>query len=126
MLYWECPPLGASTPASVRDFAALWQRAEKIVYSRTLEGVSSARTRIERRFDPQGTRRLKRTVNRDVTVGGADLAGQALAHGLVDELHLLAVPVVMGGGKRWLPNGLRVALELLESRTLTSGVVFLK
>jgi dihydrofolate reductase len=122
---WETAGSGPDSPAVSRDFAAIWRAAEKIVYSRTLQTVSSARTRIERRFDPDAIRQLKETSEADITIGGAELAGQALAAGLVDELHLFLGPVVVGGGKRALPDNLRVQLELLDERRFRRGVVHL-
>jgi dihydrofolate reductase len=126
MLYWESAPVDESVPAHLRDFTQVWQAAEKVVYSRTLESVSSARTRIERTFGPEAIRRLKATSSHDLTVGGADLAGQALSAELVDELQLFVVPVVVGGGTAWLPQSLRLNLDLLESHPFASGVVFLR
>jgi dihydrofolate reductase len=122
MVYWET--VDDAHPVS-RDFAELWRAAEKIVYSRTLQTVSSARTRIEPDFDAEAIRRLKEASASDISVGGAELGGQALAAGLVDELHLLLNPVVVGGGKRALPDGVRAPLELLAERRFTSGVVHL-
>jgi len=107
----------------MRDFAEIWRAAEKVVYSRTLERVSTARTRIEREFDPDAVRAMK--ARGDLSVGGPELAGQALRAGLVDECHLLLVPVVVGGGKRALPDGLRLGLELLGERRFAGGVVHL-
>ena len=124
MLYWETPPLEVSRTPFVQDFTDIWQKAEKIVYSRTLESVSSTKTRIERNFEPEAIRRLKASAGLDLTIGGAELAGQAIAAGLVDELHLLVVPVVVGGGTRWLPNGVRLDLELLGTRRFTCGVTY--
>ncbi|HUC13488.1 MAG TPA: dihydrofolate reductase family protein, partial [Acidimicrobiales bacterium] len=112
MLYWETAHLAPDQPDLARDFTDIWQSAHKIVYSRSLESVSSARTRIERDFDAEAVRHLKLSSEQDMTVGGADLGAQALRAGLVDELHLLAVPLVVGGGKRWLPDGLRITLDL--------------
>ncbi len=126
MLYWETAPTDEGQAEAVRDFTAIWRGADKVVYSRTLDSVSTARTRIERSFDPEGVRRLKATADRDVTIGGADLAGQALEAGLVDEIRLLAVPVVVGGGKPWLPGGVRLDLALLGTRQFASGVVYLR
>jgi dihydrofolate reductase len=126
MLSWEMAPSDENVPAHRRDFIQMWQAAEKLVYSRTLESVASARTRIERSFDPQSIRKLKRTVSRDVTVGGADLAGQAVDAGLVDEFQLFLAPVIVGGGTSWLPKGLRLSLELLEERRFASGSVLLR
>lgn len=126
MLYWETADTLPGPSPAVRDFTSIWQAAEKIVFSRTLESVSSARTRIERSFDPGRIRRLKSAAERDVTVGGADLAGQAIKAGLVDELQLFLVPVVVGGGKRALPSGVRLDLELLNTQRFTSGAVYLR
>jgi dihydrofolate reductase len=124
MLYWETAPTDVSQPPFVTDFTEIWQKAKKIVYSRTLESVSSAKSRIERSFEPEAVCRLKARAGLDMTVGGAGLAGQAIAAGLVDELHLFVVPVVVGGGKRWLPNRVRVDLELLGTRRFACGVTY--
>jgi dihydrofolate reductase len=126
MLYWETANLDENQPALVRDFTEIWQAAEKIVYSRTLESVSSARTRIERHFDANAVRHLKATSERDVTIGGASLAAQAMKAGLVDELHLFVVPVVVGGGKPWLPEDVRLDLQLLDTRRFAEGTVYLR
>jgi len=115
----------ADLPPFVRDFAEIWQAADKIVYSRTLETVSSARTRIEREFDPQAVRQMKARVGKDITVGGPELAAHAIKAGLVDEYHLFITPIVVGGGKPSLPNDLRVKLELLDERRFGGGVVHL-
>ena len=125
MVYWEAALTVADQPAVARDFAQIWQAADKIVYSSTLETVSSARTRIERDFDPEAVRQMKASADRDLTVGGPDLAGQAIRAGLVDELHLFVTPVVVGGGTRALPNGVRAQLDLLDERRFASGVVHL-
>jgi dihydrofolate reductase len=126
LVFWERPPHLAAEPPVVRDFAEIWQRAEKIVYSKTLQTASSARTRIEREFDPEAVRQLKATAGSDVTVGGPELAAQAVEAGLVDEYHLFLVPVVVGGGKRSLPDrNLRVNLELMDERRFRSGTVYL-
>jgi dihydrofolate reductase len=126
MLYWETTHAVPGQSAVVREFARIWQAAEKVVFSRTLTTVSSARTRIERNFDPGAVRQLKSVTQHDMTVGGADLAGQALKARLVDELQLFAVPVVVGGGKRVLPDGVRADLELLDTRRFAGGVVYLR
>jgi dihydrofolate reductase len=126
MLYWETVPLDDEAPAPVRDFTRIWRDAHKVVYSRTLEAVSSARTRLARSFDPHDVRNLKMTASRHLTVGGAGLAGQAIESELVDEYQLFVVPVVVGGGKPWLPRGRRLDLDLVESRRFASGVVFLR
>lgn len=125
MLYWETTALDNEMPAPHRDFTEIWRRADKIVYSRTLDTPSSARTRIARSFDSHHVRQLKMTASRDLTVGGASLAGQAIESGLVDEFQLFVVPRVVGGGKPCLPRR-RLDLELLESRSFASGVVFLR
>jgi dihydrofolate reductase len=125
MVFWETAGRGADEPAVTRDYAEVWRSADKVVYSRTLSTTSSARTQIEREFDPDAVRRLKRIGEADITVGGADLAGQALAAGLVDECHLFLCPVVVGGGKRALPDGVRVRLQLLGERRFAGGVVHL-
>jgi dihydrofolate reductase len=109
--------------AAMRDFAALWRNSDKIVHSTTLQAVSSARTRIERTFDPAAVTALKASAERDLLVGGPDLAGQAFAAGLVDELHLFVSPVAVGGGTRALPSGLRIDLDLLGTRRFANGVV---
>ena len=126
MVFWETVSTGTDQPVVIRDFAEIWRAAEKVVYSRNLETVSSARTRIERDLDPDAVRRLKDTSEADITIGGADLAGQALALGLVDECHLFLGPIVVGGGKHALPDGLRAQLELLGERRFRNGVVHLR
>jgi dihydrofolate reductase len=109
----------------VQDFAKMWQAADKVVYSRTLEAVSSARTRIERDFDPGAVREMKASAGRDITVGGPELAVQAIKAGLVDECHLFVAPILVGGGKRSLPSDVRLKLELLAERRFRSGLVHL-
>jgi dihydrofolate reductase len=126
MVFWERPPKLSEQPSYVRDFAELWQAADKIVYSKTLETPSSARTRIERGFDPEAVRQIKGTAERDLTVGGPDLAADAIEAGLVDELHLFLVPVVVGGGKRSLPADRRIDLELLDERRFRNGTAYLR
>ena len=124
MAVWETMPLDEQ-PGYIRDYAELWRDSDKIVYSRTLDAPSTSRTRIERDFDADAVRRLKDQEERDLAVGGAELAGQALRAGLVDELHLLLAPVVVGGGKRALPDDLRQPLELVGERRFDSGFVHL-
>jgi len=124
MVDWETITL-ADQPPFIQDFAEIWQAADKIVYSKTLETVSSARTRLERDFDPEAVRQMKAPAGRDITVGGPDLAVQAIRAGLVDEYHVFVVPVVVGGGKRFLPNDVRLKLELLDERRFGNGVVHL-
>jgi dihydrofolate reductase len=123
MVYWEAAP---NQPAFVRDFGEIWRAADKIVYSKTLEAPSSARTRIERDFDAEAVRQLKGTAGRDITVGGTDLAAQAVEAGLVDEYQLFLAPVVVGGGKQALPDNVRLELELLDERRFGNGVVYLR
>ena len=125
MVYWETVPTTADQSPVERDFAELWQAADKIVYSTTLESVSSARTRIERAFDPEAVRQWKATAGRDMTVAGPALAAQAIRAGLVDEYHLFLTPIVVGGGKPALPNNVRLKLELLDERRFGNGVVHL-
>jgi dihydrofolate reductase len=126
MLFWETVSTGSDQPPVARDFAGLWRAAEKVVYSRTLETVSSARTRIEHDFDPSAIRHLKETADSDITVGGAELAGLAMAAGLVDELGLLLGPIIVGGGKRALPDNVKAELELIDERRFHNGVVYLR
>jgi dihydrofolate reductase len=124
MAFWEIAPTLADQPLFVKDFAQIWRAADKIVYSTTLEAVSSARTRIERDFDPEAVRQMKSRAERDITVGGATLAAQAFKAGLIDECHLFLAPIVVGGGKRSLP-GNRLELELLDERRFGKGMVHL-
>ena len=112
-------------PQFVRDFALIWQAADKVVYSTTLEDVSTPRTQIERAFNREAIIELKRRAALDVTVGGPELAGQAIAAGLVDDYHLFVTPIVVGGGTRALPDGVRVELELVDEHRFASGVVHL-
>lgn len=126
MLPWETADTAGGQPALDREFTRIWQAAEKIVFSKTLTTVSSRRTRVERDFDPGMVRKLKAAAGRDISVGGAELAGQAIRAGLVDELRLILVPVTVGGGKRALPAGVRSDLELLDTHTFASGAVYLR
>ncbi|MGW5365146.1 dihydrofolate reductase family protein [Actinopolymorpha pittospori] len=125
MVYWETEGAGDGDSGVSRDFAQIWRAAEKIVYSRTLQTPSSARTRIERDFDPAAIKQLKESSSRDISIGGAEIAGQALAAGLVDECHLFLSPIVVGGGTRALPDDVRVQLELLDEHRFRSGFVHL-
>jgi len=126
MLAWEGPQTFVDQPPFIQDFAQMWQAADKIVYSKTLQTVSSARTRIERDFDPEAVRQLKAQPGRDITVGGPDLAAQAIKAGLVDECHLFVAPIVVGGGKQSLPDNVRLKLELLDERRFGNGMVHLR
>jgi dihydrofolate reductase len=124
MVFWET--LAATgQPASVLEYRDIWRMAEKIVYSTTLETVSSSRTRIERGFDPEAVRAMKAAADRDLSVGGPHLAAQAMRAGLVDELHQFVSPVVVGGGNRWLPGDIGLELDLLDDRGFSSGAVYL-
>jgi dihydrofolate reductase len=125
MAAWEALTLGDQPPV-MRDFAEIWRAAEKIVYSSTLEAVSTARTRIERDFDPEAVRQMKAAAGRDLAVGGPELAAQAFEAGLVDELHLFVAPIVVGGGKQSLPDNVRLKLELLDERRFGHGMVYLR
>ena len=125
MSYWETADAIADLLPFAHEFAEIWQAADKIVYSKTLGTVSSGRTRIERDFGPEVIRQLKATAARDITVGGPELAAQAIEAGLVDELQLFVTPIVVGGGKPSLPKGVRVTLELLDERRFGNGVVYL-
>jgi dihydrofolate reductase len=124
MVIWETMPT-VDEPPVVKDYADIWRAADKIVYSKTLETVSSARTRIERDFDPEAVRQMLASARTDITLGGPELAAQAFKVGLVDECHLFLVPWVVGGGKRALPDNVRLKLELLDERRFRSGVVYL-
>jgi dihydrofolate reductase len=125
MVGWETDHTLAEQSPVMRDFAQIWQAAEKIVYSRTLEAVSTARTRIERDFEPDAVRQMKASAQQDMIVGGADLAAHAFRAGLVDECHLFVSPIVVGGGKQSLPDDVRLKLDLLDERRFGNGVVHL-
>jgi dihydrofolate reductase len=125
LVAWETMDTGPDQDPITRDFAQIWQAADKIVYSRTLASVTSARTRIEREFDPEAVRRMKAEAERDLSIGGAELAGQAIRAGLVDDCHLLLSPIVVGGGQPALPDGVRWELELVDERRFANGVVHL-
>jgi dihydrofolate reductase len=126
MVYWETAhTLPGQVPVE-REYTEIWQAAEKVVYSRTLEKVSSERTRIEREFAPEAVRRMKASASSDIGVGGPELASQAWRAGLVDECYFFLAPVLVGGGKRCFPDDLRVDLELLDERRFTSGMVYVR
>ena len=124
MIGWENAPSAEQSPRS-GDFAEIWRAADKVVYSRTLEVVSTTKTSIERDFDPEAVRRMKGSSERDMSVSGPELATHAFGAGLVDECHLFLAPIVIGGGKRALPEGIRVVLELLDERRFGNGMVYL-
>ena len=125
MIAWETLD-AAEEPPVMRDFAEIWRAAEKIVYSRTLEAASTARTRIEREFDPEAIRWMKTSTESDIAVGGPELAAHAFKAGLVDECHLFLAPIVVGGGKQSLPADHRLELELLDERRFANGMVHLR
>ena len=125
MMVWETEPqLAAESPLS-RDFAEIWQAADKIVYSGTLETISTRKTQLEQTFDPEAIRQLKESVEHDILIGGPELAAHAFRSGLIDECHLFIIPIIVGGGKQALPDNVRLELQLLEERRFGSGVVYL-
>jgi dihydrofolate reductase len=126
MMVWETDPNLAAESPLMRDFAQVWQAADKIVYSRTLEAVSTRKTQIERNFDPEAIRRLKESLEQDIHIGGAELAAQAFRAGLIDECHLFITPIMVGGGKPALPDNVRLELELLDERRFGNGAVYLR
>ena len=125
MVAWETMPT-EDEPTVIRDYAEIWRATDKIVFSTTLDNASSDKTRIERSFDPDVVRQLKHSARRDLSVGGPGLAAHALAAGLVDECHLFVAPVIVGGGTRFLPEDLRLDLELVEERRFGNGTVYLQ
>ena len=125
MRYWQDPPDLSEQADYIRDYAGIWQNADKVVYSRTLESPSTPRTQIESEFDPDAIREMKESADADLSVGGPHLAAEALRVGLVDELHQVLYPVIVGGGTAWLPDGLHLALELLHERRFSNGAVHL-
>ncbi|HEY1456229.1 MAG TPA: dihydrofolate reductase family protein [Candidatus Dormibacteraeota bacterium] len=126
MVYWETAHTTAGQPPFVLDFAAIWQAADKVVYSRQLKEVSSARTRVERGFEPGAVRRMKESADRDLTVAGPGLAAEALRASLVDEIQLFVAPMVVGAGTPLLPDHVQVPLELIDERRFSGGTVFLR
>jgi dihydrofolate reductase len=125
MTVWETDPSLAALSPVTGDYAKIWQAADKVVYSTTLDEPVTARTRIERSFDPDAVRDLKASTDRDLGIGGAELAAQALRAGLVDEIDLVLAPAVVGGGKRSIPDGVHLGLELVDERRFPSGMAFL-
>jgi dihydrofolate reductase len=125
LVAWETMDTSGE-PVQIRDYAEIWRAADKVVFSRTLEEPASARTRIEREFDPAAVRRLKAEAGSDISIGGPTLAAQAIRHGLVDEYHFFLAPCVVGGGMRALPDGVRLDLELVEERRFDSGFAYLR
>lgn len=126
MMVWETDPNLAGESPLMRDFAEVWQSADKIVYSKTLETVLTRKTQLERNFDPEAIRQLKGAVDHDILIGGSELAAHAFRSGLIDECHLFIYPIIIGGGKQSLPDNVRLNLELLEERRFGNGVVFLR
>ncbi len=126
MKVWETDPDLAAQSPLMRDFAEIWQAADKIVYSRTLEAVSTRKTQLERNFNPEAVRQLKAAAKHDILIGGPELVAHAFRSGLIDECHLFLVPIIVGGGKPALPDNLRLELELLEERRFGNGTVFLR
>jgi dihydrofolate reductase len=123
MSAWETMDVDEGEPPELRDYAQLWRATDKVVYSRTLEAVTTSRTRLERTFDPAAVRALVDASADDVSIGGADLAAAAIRAGIVDEWHQYLSPVIIGGGTHWLPRGVRVDLELVDERRFANGVV---
>ncbi|CAN5890303.1 hypothetical protein BH24DEI2_BH24DEI2_09090 [soil metagenome] len=126
MLYWETAHTLTDQSQVEQDFAELWQVADKVVYSKTLDKVSSAKTRLERDFDVEAVRQMKARAKRDLSIGGPNLAAQAIEADLVDEYLLVVAPVMVGGGKQALPNHVRLKLELLDERRFNNGMVYLR
>jgi dihydrofolate reductase len=126
MLVWETDPHLAGQSPLMRDFAQVWQAADKIVYSRTLKAVSTRKTKIEQNFDPEAIRRLKESLKQHIHIGGAELAAQAFRAGLIDECHLFIKQIIVGGGKAALPDNVRLELELLDERRFGNGEVYLR
>lgn len=126
MTVWETPDVMPSLTPAMMDFARIWQAADKLVYSKSLETVSTPKTRLEREFDPQAVRDLKVQLPHDISVAGPNLAAQAIRAKLVDEYQLLVVPTVLGGGKRILPSNVNVKLDLLDERRVGNGWVYLR
>jgi dihydrofolate reductase len=126
MAVWETDAALAASSAPTRDFAQIWQAADKVVFSRTLQEASTARTRIERDFDPEAVRQIKASARSDLTVAGPHLAAEALTAGLVDECQFFLAPIVVGGGNRSLPDHVRVVLDLLDERRFDNGMVYLR
>jgi dihydrofolate reductase len=125
MRYWETAPTAEAQETFLADYATIWQAADKIVYSTSLPDTPTARTTLERRFDPEAVRARKDAADRDLSVGGPGLAGQALSAGVVDEVRRFVAPVVVGGGTAFLPDHLRLGLDLLDERRFPNGTVYL-
>jgi dihydrofolate reductase len=126
MKVWESDEILVDQPPCMHDFAEIWRAADKIVYSRTLDSVSTSRTRLERTFDPTAVGKLKEAADRDISIGGSELAAQAIEAGLVDQIHLLLSPVAVGAGKSALPIHSKLPLQLLDHRSFRSGTIYLR
>jgi len=126
LIAWDNADALANAPTYMQDFAKMWQAVDKVIYSQTLDSVSSARARIERNFDPRAVQQMKIQVDADISVGGPSLADHAFKAGLVDECHFFVAPVVIGGGTQALPNNVRLPLRLLDERRFESGMVYLR
>jgi len=126
MMVWETDPNLAAESSLMRDFAEIWQAANKIVYSRTLKTISTRKTQLKQSFDPEAIRQLKATSEHDIHIGGPELAAHAFRAGLIDECHLFLLPILVGGGKSALPDNVRMELELLEERRFGDGTVYLR
>lgn len=126
MMVWETDPNLAIASPLMRDFAEIWQAADKIVYSRRLEKISTRKTQLERTFDPEAIRQLKATSEHDILIGGPELAAHAFRAGLIDEYHVFIIPILVGGGKSALPDNVRMKLELLTERRFGDGTVYLR
>jgi len=126
MKAWESDDLLVGQPPCIHDYAEIWRASDKIVYSRSLEEISTSRTKLERSFDPEAVRRLKETADREISIGGPELAAQAIEADLVDEIHLLLVPVAVGAGKPALPIHSHLPLQLLDHRSFGNGTVYLR
>jgi dihydrofolate reductase len=126
MMVWETDPHLAAQSPLMRDFAEIWQAADKIVYSRTLETLSTRKMQLAQTFDPEAIRQLKAASDHDILIGGPELAAHAFRAGLIDECHLFLIPIIVGGGKSALPDNVRLELELLEERRFGNGTVYLR
>lgn len=126
MAVWETDPAFAEESAAMRDFVAIWQAADKVVYSSTLAEVPTRKTRIERSFDAEAVREMKAAAGSDLAIGGAEIAAEALRAGLIDECHVFLAPVIVGGGKPALPDDVRLDLELTDQRRFEGGMAYLR
>jgi dihydrofolate reductase len=126
MKVWETDEILVDQPPCMHDYAEIWRAADKIVYSRSLDKISTSRTKLKRTFDPDAVRQLKETSDREISIGGPDLAAQAIEAGLVDEIHLLLVPVAVGAGKPALPMRSHLPLQLLDHRSFGNGTAYLR